>query len=355
MKNIHRQLLDHLQSGERVVLATVVKTSGSTPQKPGSSALFGEKGLITGTVGGGQMEGDVSQIAQHAIISEISGQYYFNLDTNPEAAGAICGGEAEVLVDANPELHKEALEEMALALSKGEDGYLCTMVSKDEGIRRSIERIWVKQGGKQKSPDGISSQTWQAINGYLSSETGKGFKELPPLSEGGIQNVFIESIEPMPHLVIAGAGHVGRALAHLASLLDFEITIIDDRSEFANIANIPDADHFIVKDIGLAISNLEYRPNTYMVIVTRGHSNDAEALKACINSGLTYIGMIGSKQKVAILKKRFIEDGLATEEQWAKIHTPIGIPIGSLTVQEIACSIAAQLVQKRSKNQTRDA
>jgi xanthine dehydrogenase accessory factor len=298
------------------------------------------------------MEGDVSQIAQHAIISGISGQYYFNLDTDPEEAGSICGGEAEVLVDANPELHRKALEEMALALSKGENGHLCTLVSREEGMRRSVERIWIKQGGKQKNPAGISSQTWQAINGYLSSETGKGFKELPPLSEGKIQAVFIESIEPMPHLVIAGAGHVGRALAHLASLLDFEITIIDDRPEFANMANIPDADHFIVKDIGLAISDLEHRKNTYMVIVTRGHSKDAEALKACIDSGLTYIGMIGSKQKVAILKKRFIEDGLATEEQWAKVHTPIGIPIGSVTVQEIACSIAAQLVQKRSKNQT---
>ncbi len=328
MKNIHRQLLEHIQSGEPIALATVVKTTGSTPQKPGSSALFGEKGLIAGTIGGGQLEGDVEQIAEHALISGTSGRYYFNLDSDPEAAGAICGGEAEVLVDANPDKHKMVLENMAQSLSKGVGGLICTIVSKEIGEVSSIERFWITKDKTQKNPEGIAPHILKSVKDYLSADAGKGFSEieLPPQSDGRKQSLFIESIKPLPHLVIAGAGHVGRALAHLASLLDFEITIIDDRSEYACMGNIPDADHFIVKDIGLAMSEIEHRPDTYIVIVTRGHTNDAEALKPCIGSEAAYVGMIGSRQKVAILKKRFIEGGLATEEQWAKIHAPIRYP-----------------------------
>jgi xanthine dehydrogenase accessory factor len=353
MKNIHRQLLEHIQSGEPVVLATVVKTSGSTPQKPGSSALFCEKGLIAGTIGGGRLEGDVGQIAQHALISGTSGQYYFNLDSDSETAGAICGGEAEVLVDANPDLHKIALEEMAQALSKRIFGHICTMVSKEPGQDFSISRLWISGQEHSGMPGHVTPAQWQSIKASLAAITGNGFIEtdLPSLSEGGKQHLFIESIKPMPHLVIAGAGHVGRALAHLASLLDFEITMIDDRQEFACMENIPDADHFIVKDIGLAMSEIDKGADTYIVIVTRDHKNDADALKPCIGSGAAYVGMIGSSHKVAILKKKFIEAGLSTEEQWAGVHTPIGIPIGSKTVQEIATSIAAQLVSERAKNQ----
>ena len=203
MKNIHRQLLEHIQSGEQIVLATLVSTSGSTPQKPGSSALFGEKGLITGTVGGGQLEADVEQIAQHALISGISGLFYFNLNSEPDSGGAICGGEASVLVDANPGLHRVALEGMEQSLSNRIAGHLCTMVSKEAGEELSIERRWLT--GAEPLPSNVDGTT----------------------------HLFIEEIKPLPHLVIAGAGHIGRALAHLASLLDFEITVIDDRKEFA--------------------------------------------------------------------------------------------------------------------------
>jgi xanthine dehydrogenase accessory factor len=335
-----------------VVLATLVKTSGSTPQKPGNSALFCEKGLIAGTIGGGQLEGDVDQIAQHALISGTSGQYYFNLDSHPDTAGAICGGEAEVLVDADPGLHKSAFEEMERDLSRRIPGHICTLVSKGPGQDFSICRFWVSEQEHSGMPGYVTPELWQTTKAMLETESGKGFIEsdLPSLS-GAKQSLFIESIKPMPHLVIAGAGHVGRALAHLASLLDFEITVIDDRQEFACLENIPDADHFIVKDIGVAMSELEKGPDTYIVIVTRDHRNDADALKPCIGSGAAYVGMIGSRHKVAIVKKNFIETGLATEEQWDRVHTPIGIPIESKTVQEIATSIAAQLVSERAKNQ----
>lgn len=325
MKNIHRQLLEHIQSGQQVVLATVVRTSGSTPQKSGSSALFGEKGLIAGTVGGGQLESEVEQIARHALISGSSGLFLFNLTSGAEGIGAICGGEAEVLIDAKPGDHKLVLKEMELDLSKGLRGYICTTVIEEPGQDPSIDRKWIPG------------------------------TEAPEPSPEEKPACYTESIKPLPQLVIAGAGHVGKALAHLASLLDFEITIIDDRKEFASMDHIPDADHFIVKKVGTALSELELRTDSYIVIVTRDHKQDAEALKACIQSNVAYVGMIGSKKKVAVMRKQFIEGGLATEEQWEGIHTPIGIHISSQTVQEIAFSIAAELISVRSKNRSGDA
>ncbi len=112
----------------------------------------------------------------------------------------------------------------------------------------------------------------------------------------------LEPVFPMPRLLIAGAGHIGKALSHLGRLLDFEVTVIDDRSDFANPLNLPDADHIIVKDIGDAMSEDEKSSDTYIVIVTRGHNDDGKALKPCMDSGAGYIGMIGSRSKVAMMK-----------------------------------------------------
>ena len=131
-------------------------------------------------------------------------------------------------------------------------------------------------------------------------------------------------------------------------MLDFEITVIDDRPEFANPENIPLANHIIADDIGKTIRRIDKTRDTFIVIVTRGHKDDSNALKACIDSDAAYIGMIGSKNKVALMRRDFIEKGWATQELWDKIYTPVGIDIGSKTVEEIAVSIAAQLIQVKN-------
>ena len=159
---------------------------------------------------------------------------------------------------------------------------------------------------------------------------------------------FLEAVYPPEHLAIAGAGHIGKALAHLADMLDFEVTVIDDRKEYANAGNIPEAAHIIVKDIGDALRDLEKNTNTYVVIVTRGHKDDASALRPCIGTELAYTGMIGSKNKIAKMKSDFVENGWSTTGQWDTIHTPIGLDIKSRTVEEIAVSIAAELILVRN-------
>jgi xanthine dehydrogenase accessory factor len=131
-------------------------------------------------------------------------------------------------------------------------------------------------------------------------------------------------------------------------MLEYEVIVIDDRSEFANTRNLPDADKIVVNDIGTTLKSLNKHNDTYIVIVTRGHKDDAEALKACIGSGAGYIGMIGSRNKVATMRREFIDNGWATEAQFDLIHAPIGLDIKSKTVQEIAVSIAAEIIQVRN-------
>jgi xanthine dehydrogenase accessory factor len=170
----------------------------------------------------------------------------------------------------------------------------------------------------------------------------------PCLVEGEGRLTFIEPVLPLPRLVIAGAGHVGRAVARLGSLLDWIVTVIDDRPEFANAANVPEADEIVVGGIGEALRRIEDSADNYFVIVTRGHQKDAEALRAVIGRPAAYVGMIGSKTKTELMHGEFLKRGWATADEWGRVHAPIGLEIGSKTVEEIAVSIAAELVLVRS-------
>ena len=354
MRSIYHNILEEIRTGSRIILATVVQTSGSTPQKPGSSALFGESGLLAGTVGGGPMEGEVQHIAESVMISGFSDYFYFNLDDEPGGDGSICGGEARVLVDADPAANLVALEALDTSLVSHNDGFLLTVVSQKFDQGRSIRRYWLISSRPEDLPAGMDPEFKQLVEAHLKQSISEGFShiDLTSIPDHKVKMAFLEHIKPLPKLLIIGGGHVGKALAHLGSLLEFEISVLDDRPEYACKENIPDADHLVIGEAGKALAEIKPGPDSYIVIVSRGHRLDGEALRACIASNAAYIGMIGSKRKVGLMKKQFLEEGWATAEQWAAIHTPIGLPIGSVTVQEIAVSIAAQLVEVRSRKKT---
>ena len=335
MKNIYLQILENQPAHTPLVLATVTRTAGSTPQKPGSSALFVQDGLLSGTIGGGAVEEKVQRIVQTVIHSKESGHFSFELDhdiSNTEES--ICGGKMSVLVDATP------------SLLEGKPGILVTKVSRKDGQCVGIMRYWISSNEQENIPHDLKQDIEKEIRALLGKGRKGMYTEIPRSRESEI--VFLEAVFPPPRLVIVGAGHIGKALAHLGKLLDFEITVIDDREEYANFKNIPDADRIVVDDIGKFFQGLKLTPDTYVVIVTRGHKSDADALKCCIGSGIAYIGMIGSAKKVAEMRRKFIGEGWSSPEQWKEIHAPVGLQINSQSVQEIAISIAAQLVQVRN-------
>lgn len=354
MKDLHLYLLQLIRAGHPVAWATVIRSTGSTPQKPGSAAIFDASGLMSGTIGGGIMEAEVEKSARTLLKRKGSNLFRFTLDRDldGEGDGAICGGEAEVLIDADPSIHQNALEEMETSLSQKKEGSLITLVSRQKGPGRVIHRYWNEGAVRDLLSSPLPDHVVQIIREYAEKKTG-GAWWLSAVIESNdpvVEFLFIERIRPFPQLIIAGAGHIGKALAHLGHLLDFEVTVIDYRPEYARASQLPDADHIVLKDIGEAIEELDPGPESYCVIVTHGHQHDGEALKPLIGSKAAYVGMIGSRHKVGVMKKEFIDKGWATSEQWDRIHAPVGLPIGSKTVQEIAFSIAAQLIQVRNIN-----
>jgi xanthine dehydrogenase accessory factor len=158
--------------------------------------------------------------------------------------------------------------------------------------------------------------------------------------------MYRELLEPRPTLVIVGGGHVGQSLARIAYELDFEVTIIDDRVEYTSPQRFPTATQRITGDIATELSKIATDHLTYIVIVTRGHNHDGQALEAVVRSNAKYIGLIGSKRKIAKIYGELAVRGV-TLEQLQRVHAPIGLEINSISVPEIAVSIAGELVAVR--------
>lgn len=343
MKNIYLQLIDHQSGNSLPVLATVVKTRGSAPQKPGSSALFSENGLLAGTVGGGAVEGKIQELAAERILSRRSGYFHFNLKNDiSKKEEAICGGQISILLDANPDRNAETFKKLNDSITSNIPGILITSVNITGESDATISRYWFDERLKSGLPENVIEKAETLIREMLSSADPTDFREICIAESSSY--LFLEPVFPPLRLVIFGAGHIGRSLSHLGNILGFEVTVIDDRWEYANAENIPDANYFVVKNIGEAARELKKSPDTYLVIVTRGHKDDADALKACIGTDLAYLGMIGSRRKIDAVREEFYRNGWATPEQWAKLHTPIGLEINAQTVEEISVSIAAQII-----------
>lgn len=158
---------------------------------------------------------------------------------------------------------------------------------------------------------------------------------------------FAETLMGEPRLVIAGAGHVGTAFAHIAVMLGFRVTVIDERPEFATGERLPAGVRVICGGYAETLAALPDYANTYYVLVTPGHRQDRESAQACLAKPFEYVGMIGSRGKVAAVNKALAEAGVPAEKIEA-LHAPIGLPLGGREPAEIAVSIAAEIVSVRA-------
>jgi len=166
---------------------------------------------------------------------------------------------------------------------------------------------------------------------------------------GGTVLVYIEPVLLDPHLVILGAGHVGKTLAKLARFTGFRVTVVDDRAEFANQDNIPDAHDLIVHGFERAFEQVPVESGTFIVVATRGHNHDLDAVKAALRTPAFYIGLLGSKRKRALLRQSLADSGFSSTDI-DRVIIPVGMEIDSVTPEEIAVSIMAQIIQKRREH-----
>ena len=172
------------------------------------------------------------------------------------------------------------------------------------------------------------------------------FAEENGLVCGGQMDVHIDPLEPTPHLYIVGAGHVGWQLGKLAPDAGFRVHVVDDREKFANRDRFPAADDVIAEPIPEWLHRTELPQSAFVVVVTRGHTHDLDAMRALAARDLRYLGLIGSRAKVRRIFDRLMEEGMPAE-CLSRVHAPIGLDIGAVTPAEIAISIMAELVAIR--------
>ncbi|HSV13032.1 MAG TPA: XdhC family protein [Tepidisphaeraceae bacterium] len=294
MKAIAREIVRRCSHGERVALCTVVGTKGSTPQARGAKMLVLAGGQTLGTLGGGCVEAEVRSQAIKLLSTGTSKALRFSLDHDYGwDDGLICGGNMEIFID----------------------------VLRDRDVDRFAE-----------------------IADALEQERSATFEFRYAIDER--EQRYTEDLGPPPVLVIAGAGHVGQALAALAAELEYRVDVIDDRVEYLTEARFPRARARIIGEIESALREYPINADTYVVIVTRGHRNDGRALAAVVSSPAKYVGLIGSKRKIKAIMDDLAAQGV-DRSSLLRVHAPIGFDIGAVTVPEIALSIAAELVAVR--------
>jgi xanthine dehydrogenase accessory factor len=264
-------------------------------------------------------------------------------------------------------MNREVFAAVADALDRGEPAALVTIVSTTGSTPQRVgAKMLVFADGRLvgtigggcyendafwKAREAIQTRRPQLIRYELSDD----FAQETGLICGGQMDVYIEPIEPSPELYVVGAGHVGFHLARLASDVGFRVHVIDDREKFANAERFPTAVEVVAEDIPAWIARTAIPAHAYVVIVTRGHTNDLEALRALAPRDLRYLGLIGSRAKVARIYDALVADAMPPDTL-NRVHAPIGLDIGAVTPQEIAVSILAELIAvKHGKMQGRDA
>jgi len=252
-------------------------------------------------------------------------------------------------------VNQEVFTAALAALERGEPAALVTIVST---IGSTPQRVGAKMlvfsdgrivgtigGGCYendafwKAREAIKTRRPEMVHYELSDD----FAQETGLVCGGQMDVYIEPIEPSPELYIIGAGHVGFHLARLAADVGFRVHVVDDREKFANLERFPTAVEVVADDIPAWIDRANLPAHAYAVIVTRGHTNDLEALRVLAPRELRYLGLIGSRAKVARIYEALVEAHMPAEAL-RRVHAPIGLDIGAVTPQEIAVSILAELI-----------
>jgi len=252
-------------------------------------------------------------------------------------------------------MNREVFAAVAAALERGEPAALVTIVATTGSTPQRVGakmlvfgdgRIVGTIGGGcyendafGKAREAILSRAPQLVHYELDDD----FAQETGLICGGQMDVYIEPIEPSPELYIVGAGHVGFHLARIAEEVGFRVHVADDREKFANAERFPTAAEIIVEDIPAWIARAAIPAHAYVVIVTRGHTNDLEALRALAPRNLRYLGLIGSRAKVARIYDELSASQMPAE-LLTRVHAPIGLDIGAVTPQEIAVSILAELI-----------
>jgi xanthine dehydrogenase accessory factor len=341
MREIFSQLLRSIQANQPVAYCRLVETRGSTPQKAGALMLVYENGTQAGTLGGGCVEAEVKRRAIVILSEGRSELCTFQLDRDYGwDDGLICGGRMTILIEAivapGTRQYYRSLAERA-QVNEGFTQAVCIL---DGGLNStSTTSFFFDADGKQ-----VATSNGEVAPAELVREIKPLMARPRPYVAKGVAYL---PLLPRCRLLIVGGGHVGKAVADLAVDLDFEVWVYDDRQDYVSAERFPRVDRRITGPLDSTLREIEITPNTYVLIVTRGHQNDEEALYHLATRGARYVGLIGSRRKIKMIFEDLSDEGVP-RESLEQVYAPLGIEIGSQTVEEIAISIAAELIAHRN-------
>jgi len=336
------ELIDRLRrSGSRATMATLVRTSGTTPRKEGTKMFVRDDGGIFGSVTiGGCVDARV--IESSAEVLAATSPRLLNMQLGDEEAweiGLTCGGSVDVFVEPLSESILEMYEAARREWDAGRSVALVAVISgQDAGSRMLFDHAGEPltpsplDAGKGDSED-LKLQVTRALRGLGGSRT---------LSIGG-REVYIEILRPPSRLLVFGAGAVAIPLVAFARELGFQTVVIDGRARFASRERFPDVDDLRVGIASEIAEQLEIGATTPVVLVAHDYKIDVPVLKKALASDTPYIGLLGSRRRGAAILDLLREDGVP-EDQLARVRVPIGLDLGGESAAEIALSVIAEVV-----------
>lgn len=341
--DVLRAAIERLEGGERVALATIVATRGSTPQKVGARLLVGRAGRVVGTLGGGAVEAEAIAEAGRAGEQGEPVLREYALATGTDDWGLACGGTMVVFAEPLDQPALGWLRAATAAVMGGEPLVLVTVVGGAAGVggARPGTRLLVRAQGTTGSLGDAALEGAAADLGRRA--LGRGSAELASVGETAL---YAEPFVPEPTLLIVGAGHVGKALAGLGRLLGLRVTVVDDRPEYATRERFSEAAEVIAAPVGEAVRDLGVSAGTAIVVAMRNQDLDYEATAAALRTPARYVGLIGSRRKAILIVERLLAAGLSPERV-RELRTPIGLDIGARTPEEIALSIVGEWTMLR--------
>jgi xanthine dehydrogenase accessory factor len=351
MMEMFREIHQSLRNGRELAVAAIISDNGSTPRRSGSKMIVYPNGAISGTIGGGAVEGDVIQRALR--LFETPGaeivSYDLTREANIDRMDLICGGRIQILIEHVPDternidLYHSAKEE----LDKGRPFWWIGKITDDKG-QLKVERALHKTPNEFIGSLHLQPEFQKRLEADTRIPDGSCFIELER------QAYVIESIKASPTLFLIGAGHVSKEIGAMGHRVGYRTIVFDDRAEFANAERFPDADAVrVCPGFTEVFQDFDPRADDFIVIVTRGHRFDREVLGEALKTRAGYIGMIGSRRKRDAIYKELIERGVSPETL-KQVRCPIGLPIEAETPTEIAVSVMAQLIQHRARRRNHE-
>ena len=336
MKKLFEIMDEELKEGNDLTMVSVTATSGSTPRGAGARMIVGKEGRIYGTIGGGAVEFTCEKKAAEVLENKKSYNHSYMLRKNEiQDLGMICGGDVKChfqYISPDDKQVREAIDYALELFDKGVDIWIITDVT--DGVESGLAVYCRETGAKGMAVD---------------EEFAKGLTDEAIKVEINGRTICAEQINSSQRVYIFGGGHVAQELVPALARVKFDCIVIEDRDEYAQ-KELFDG---VFETRKIDMNNLEevckeIKENDYVCVMTRGHANDFEVEKNVLKTKVGYIGVIGSRRKIAGVNARLKEAG-CTDEDIARITTPIGLEIMAETPAEIAVSITAQLILERAK------